>query len=117
MLNPDDSRHPYVQIADQLRAQIRAGQIAPGAQLPTTGTLAESYGVSRMTVSRALRILNEEKLIVSRQGSGVFVRTTLEEPAAEVTLTDVADQLAQVAEAVGQLGARVEQLETLLRKR
>lgn len=73
-LDPDDPKPPFQQIANQLRAAILTGEFAPGDQLPTGGQLTEMYGVARMTVHKALQQLRDEGLIVSRQGSGVYVR-------------------------------------------
>jgi hypothetical protein len=42
--------------------------------------LADRYGVARETVKNSLRILRDERLIVSRQGSGAFVRAQTERP-------------------------------------
>src|SRR6266566_5748773 len=77
-LDPDDPRPPYIQIANALRAAILTRTFAPGEQLPSGSELAKRYGVARMTVQQALRLLREEGLIVSRQGSGVFVRERAE---------------------------------------
>lgn len=74
MLDPDDPRPPYRQVANHLRAAILTGEFKPGDQLPTGGQLSEMYGVARMTVQKAIQILRKEDLIVSRQGSGVFVK-------------------------------------------
>jgi DNA-binding transcriptional regulator YhcF (GntR family) len=73
-LDPDDPRPPYQQVANALRAAILTRKLAPGEKLPSGNELARRYGVARMTVQQALRILRDEGLIVSRQGSGVFVR-------------------------------------------
>ena len=74
MLDPDDPRPPYRQVANHLRAAILTGEFKPGDQLPTGGQLSEMYGVARMTVQKAIQLLRKEDLIVSRQGSGVFVK-------------------------------------------
>jgi len=79
-LDPDDPRPPYVQVANALRAAILARTFTPGEQLPSGAELANRYGVARMTVQSALRVLRDEGLIVSRQGSGVFVRARTERP-------------------------------------
>jgi DNA-binding transcriptional regulator YhcF (GntR family) len=79
-LDPDDPRPPYRQVANALRAAILTKQLAPGEQLPSGNELAKRYGVARMTVQQALRVLRDEGLIVSRQGSGVFVRGRSERP-------------------------------------
>jgi len=77
-LDPDDPRPPYIQIANAVRAAILPRTFGPGEQLPSGSELAKRYGVARMTVQQALRLLREEGLIVSRQGSGVFVRERAE---------------------------------------
>jgi DNA-binding transcriptional regulator YhcF (GntR family) len=79
-LDPDDPRPPYVQIANALRAAILTKSLAPGEQLPSGNELAKRYGVARMTVQQAFKVLRDEGLIVSRQGSGVFVRERTERP-------------------------------------
>src|SRR5690348_13647420 len=73
-LDPDDPRPPYQQVANALRAAILTRKLAPGEKLPSGNELAQRYGVARMTIQQAMRILRDEGLIVSRQGSGVFVR-------------------------------------------
>ncbi|WP_407522667.1 phosphonate metabolism transcriptional regulator PhnF [Methylobacterium oryzisoli] len=61
------------QIADGLEGEIRAGQLAPGAQLPTEAALAARFGVNRHTVRRALAVLAERGLVRATQGRGTFV--------------------------------------------
>jgi DNA-binding transcriptional regulator YhcF (GntR family) len=73
-LDPDDPRPPYQQVANHLRAAILTRKLAPGEKLPSGNELARRYGVARMTVQQAVRVLRDEGLIVSRQGSGVYVR-------------------------------------------
>lgn len=79
-LDPDDPRPPYLQVANALRAAILTKQLQPGDRLPSGNELAQRYGVARMTIQQALRLLREDGLIVSRQGSGVFVRARTEKP-------------------------------------
>jgi GntR family transcriptional regulator len=117
-LDPDDQRSPYVQIADDLRQQITRGHLAPGERLPSTAQLAERYGVAIMTVRNALRLLNTESLVVSRQGSGVFVRTTAkaEPDAPELELREVVRLVGEMATDLQTLAERVNELEALVRK-
>ncbi len=79
-LDPDDPRPPYQQVANSLRAAILTRKFTPGEKLPSQSDLAAHYGVARMTVQQALRLLREEGLILSRTGSGVFVRERTERP-------------------------------------
>jgi DNA-binding transcriptional regulator YhcF (GntR family) len=79
-LEPDNARPASQQIANVLRAAILTRRFAPGERLPSQNELAERYGVARETVKVALRILRDERLVVSRQGSGAFVRAQTERP-------------------------------------
>lgn len=79
-LDPEDQRPPYQQVASALRAAILTGKIAPGQKLPSQRELGETYGVARMTVQQALRILKDEGLTYSRQGSGVYARERVARP-------------------------------------
>ncbi|GAA1028730.1 hypothetical protein GCM10009557_14810 [Virgisporangium ochraceum] len=79
-LEPDDPRPASQQIANLLRAAILTRRFAPGERLPSQNELAERYGVARETVKSALRTLRDERLIVTRQGSGAFVRAQTERP-------------------------------------
>jgi DNA-binding transcriptional regulator YhcF (GntR family) len=79
-LEPDDARPASQLIANVLRAAILTRRFAPGERLPSQNDLAERYGVARETVKSALRILRDERLVVSRQGSGAFVRAQTERP-------------------------------------
>jgi DNA-binding transcriptional regulator YhcF (GntR family) len=73
-LDPDDPKQASVQIANKLRAAILTRRLAPGDKLPSQPDLATRYGVARETVKRALELLRAERLVVTRQGSGAFVR-------------------------------------------
>jgi GntR family transcriptional regulator len=63
----------YRTIADDLRRQITSGELVAGAVLPSEAELAGSYGVSRVTVRKALDVLRDEGLVASRQGFGWIV--------------------------------------------
>ena len=73
-LDPDDPKQASQQIANKLRAAILTRRLQPGDKLPSQPDLATRYGVARETVKRALEMLRTERLIVTRQGSGAFVR-------------------------------------------
>ena len=65
----------YQQVADQIRALVADGALAPGERLPAEDRLATSFGVSRGTVREALRILVAEGLVHTTRGvaGGTFV--------------------------------------------
>ena len=64
------------QLAVLLGEQIDAGGLRPGDRLPTEQQLALAHGVSRTVVREAVHQLKSRQLVVSRQGSGVFVAPT-----------------------------------------
>jgi GntR family transcriptional regulator len=68
----------YRYIADDLRAQIAEGQLAPNKKLPTEGELSEQYKASRNTVREAIRRLTDEGLLESRPGQGTFVARSID---------------------------------------
>jgi GntR family transcriptional regulator len=57
-----------------LRDQINAGAHPPGTALPKEEALCERFGVSRITVRRALADLEAQGFVQRRQGRGTFVR-------------------------------------------
>src|SRR3712207_5957783 len=96
-LDPDDPRQASQQIANVLRAAILTRKLAPGDKLPSQPELAARYGVARETVKRALEALRNERLIVSRQGSGAFVRAQTQRPVELRPLIQAAFEHAHVA--------------------
>ncbi|MBF6356065.1 GntR family transcriptional regulator [Nocardia higoensis] len=79
-IDRDDHRPPSQQIADYLRAQILTRKLVPGEKLPSGPQLKEQFKVAKNTVEQAMRILRDEGLVVSRKGSGVYVRERTERP-------------------------------------
>ena len=81
-LDPDDSRPPYQQVGSSLRASILTKKegFAAGDKLPSGPELAKHFKVARGTIDKALDLLRAEGLIVTRQGSGSFVRERTERP-------------------------------------
>ncbi|MGO4956841.1 GntR family transcriptional regulator [Luteococcus sp. Sow4_B9] len=75
-LDPNDSRPPYLQLSDRIREAIEDGEWSPGERLPSIKELAESTQLATVTVQQALKPLKSEGLVVSRQGSGNYVRST-----------------------------------------
>jgi GntR family transcriptional regulator len=63
--------------AAELREQLRRGDHAPGAKLPSEPDLAARLEVSRPTLREALRLLEDQRLIVRRHGSGTYVANRL----------------------------------------
>ena len=75
-INPGAAEHPHRQIAAELRAQIRRGDWGPGERLPSIPALAGMYGVAKQTVQRTIDQLRIEGILITKPGSGTFVRGT-----------------------------------------
>ena len=62
----------YQTVYDTLQERIRCGQIRPGERLPAEKALAEEFGVSRITIQKAMGMLVQDGYIVRRPGRGSF---------------------------------------------
>jgi GntR family transcriptional repressor for pyruvate dehydrogenase complex len=74
-IQPVEPRRLYLQIADQVRSLIAAGEFPPGSRLPAERELAKRFGVSRPTLREALIALEVEGYVDVRPGSGIVVTT------------------------------------------
>lgn len=63
----------YIKIAEGLVSQIESGELSPGDRLPPERDLSEELGVNRMTLRRALRVLESQGLVVRKHGVGTFI--------------------------------------------
>ncbi|MFP3665428.1 GntR family transcriptional regulator [Priestia sp. SIMBA_032] len=70
-----DNRHLYLQVIDKIKQNIEKGIFKEKERLPSEFDLSKQLGVSRATLREALRILEEENIIVRRHGVGTFVNT------------------------------------------
>src|SRR5271170_4664958 len=68
-----EPRRLYLQIADQIRSLITAGEFSPGSRLPAERELAKRFGVSRPSMREALIALEVEGYVDVRPGSGILV--------------------------------------------
>src|SRR5207302_2235789 len=74
-VDPASDRSVYKQIADHLRTAIARGRLHEGDQLPSEARLMGHYGVARMTIRNAMRLLQDEGLVTAEHGRGVYVRS------------------------------------------
>lgn len=63
----------YIQLREVIRNKIEEGEYPPGTAIPSENQLAESYGISRLSVRSALQALEYEGILTSIQGKGVYV--------------------------------------------
>lgn len=68
-----DPRPLYIQVIDQVKRRVSAGDLLPGAELPSIRQLAAELQISVITVKRAYLELERDGVILTRQGKGSFV--------------------------------------------
>src|SRR2546423_6617888 len=62
----------YLDVYTALRRDLQSGRWKHGDRMPTEAELVETFGVSRITVARAMRDLQAAGLVKRRAGSGTF---------------------------------------------
>ena len=83
---------PYARVKQHLMDGLAAGLWPAGAQMPSEATLVAEFGVSRMTVNRALRELQAEGLVQRVQGLGTFA-APLDRVSSQLTLRDLHEEI------------------------
>src|SRR5277367_840099 len=73
-LQPESHIPLYIQLRDQLRSLVHAGDLRPGDRIPASRELATNLGVHRTTVANAYAELESEGLIQGHVGRGTFIR-------------------------------------------
>ena len=64
---------PYQQIAMEIRQRIRTGKLKPGDRVPSTRALIRDHGIAMATATKALTLLQQERLIHPLPGVGNVV--------------------------------------------
>jgi GntR family transcriptional regulator, histidine utilization repressor len=83
---------PYQRVKQFLKDGLAAGRWPPGALMPSEAELTVQFGVSRMTVSRALRELQAEGLVARTQGVGTFA-APLHRVSSTLTIRDLHEEI------------------------
>ena len=114
-ISQTDARPMYLQIMEQVRARIAAGDWPAGKELPSIRALAAGLNVSVITVKRAYLDLESEGVIVTRHGKGSFVAET-GNLAREIHNRKLDEHLGAAAGLALQLGLSSEELAARLRR-
>jgi GntR family histidine utilization transcriptional repressor len=83
---------PYAKVKHHLKQGLAAGRWPPGALMPSEAKLVAEFGVSRMTVNRALRELQAEGLVARSQGVGTFA-APLHRVSSTLTIRDLHEEI------------------------
>ncbi|MDV2117562.1 histidine utilization repressor [Alcaligenes faecalis] len=99
----------YLQIKNFVLEKIQSGQWRAGDLVPTELALCKQFGVSRMTVNRALRELTNDALLVRIKGSGTYVA----QPKFQSTLIEIRSIAQDIRERGHQHSCQVLSMERL----
>ena len=80
MPNPASAKPLYQTIFERLSRDIASGRYKPGQKFPSEAALVKRFAVSRITVTRAVRELQQRGLVDRVAGSGTYVRETVRRP-------------------------------------
>ena len=83
---------PYTRVKQHLKDGLAKGQWPAGALMPSEAELVAQFGVSRMTVNRALRELQAEGLVERTQGVGTFA-AQLHKVSSTLTIADLHEEI------------------------
>lgn len=96
MLKIGSPKPYYEQIKEYILYQIKAGVLKPHTQIPSERALSEQFGVSRLTVSKAIKELVVEGKLYTQVGKGTFV--------SEGPIHQMLDRLTSFSEEMSQRG-------------
>lgn len=99
LLTPVEVPPAYTAVVERLRRVVALGLVLPGERLPSERALADSFGVSRVTVREALRVLQGEGVIVTKRGGtgGAIVSSR------EVSIEQIREELRRARPQLDQL--------------
>ncbi len=115
LLSQFDKRPMYLQIMEQIKQRIIAGDWAEGQPIPSIRQLAVDLEVSVITVKRAYYELEREGVIVTHHGKGSHVAST-QGLGARLREQELDQHLEQAARIAAQLGMPSRRLEERLRE-
>ena len=84
--DPKESRWSYLKVAESIRQEILNGIYKAGKRLPGEPVLAERFGVGRVTIARALDVLEQSNLIFRVRGSGTYIQRDVARGAVRLTV-------------------------------
>ncbi|MFC4006686.1 GntR family transcriptional regulator [Nonomuraea purpurea] len=106
-----DPRPAFTQIADDVREQIRQGELVVGMKLPALPILAERYGVAINTARAAVRVLVDEGLVHTQSTKGTFVLKVPGDPEPSPEVLEIQGYLRGLSAQMDALGQHFERLE------
>ena len=110
-----DNQPTYEQICQQIKAQIIAGQLAPGEPMPSIRALAKDLKISVITTKRAYDELEAEGFLYTVAGKGCFVAEKNLDLVREQQLKDLEGHLTAAVELAKSCNISHQELHEMLR--
>jgi len=104
------------QLKEQLRLQVLAGRLPPGAQLPSIRQLAVQLNLNPNTVAKVYRELEAERCIENHPGKGCFVTSRSHEAESGERRSALAREVARLLERGRTLGYSIDEIISILRE-
>lgn len=104
----------YLQIVNQIKAQILKGELTESEPLPSIRSLAKALKISVITTKRAYDELEKEGFVVTVGGKGTYIAPMNSEMMREAKMKAVEDKMAEAVAEAKRLGLSLEQLEQML---
>lgn len=98
----------YIQIAENLKDNIRIGKWKEGEKIPSEKELCEIYNVSRITVRNAIEELVKENYLYRERGRGTFVKPAEDNPDAYTVAKGFTDEMKELGKKATTLKAEIE---------
>jgi DNA-binding GntR family transcriptional regulator len=95
----------HARIGNSIRADILAGRLAPGDQLPSVRELAQKFSASPTTVQESIRRLKSGGIVTSIPKKGSYVRDDVDTTKFGVSLEALAEELSELRSRVARLEA------------
>lgn len=73
MIELDETRPKWRQVADILRARIADGTYPAGSRVPSVVQLTAEFGIAAVTAQKVMRALREDGVIRTEVGMGSYV--------------------------------------------
>ena len=106
-----EPRSIYLQIADQLRDRILAGEWQAGERIPSIRELAVQLGVNPNTVTRSYQTLLDWGIVANQRGRGYFVSDEATQRALAAMREEfVRDELPKIIRAMQMLDIGMDEL-------
>ena len=104
----------YMQLKEQIKNQVLAGQLRDGEPLPSIRGLAQSLNISVITTKRAYDELEQEGLVVSVAGKGTYVTSGRAEAIREIQYRDLEERIKSAIQESRSIGLTREELLSLV---